>query len=132
MKNRKYASGLRAKNIEMYKEMDRFLGHSGYPIHNDLGKFSSLETIDQLAVIAYRIAVDISASTTASMEKFVAFTGDYRMVVKREIPDQNALVALGIFLDMDPSACVRREGTALTVGKFIVINMNQIDLFFEA
>lgn len=131
MKNRKNASGLRAQNMETYKELNRVLGLMGHPIHDDLGKFSSLEPSDQMAVIAYRCAVDLAASTKASMEKYVALKEDFEMVLQKEMPDKNALVELGIILHTDPMARARKGGTALAIGKFIVVNMNKIDLIFD-
>jgi hypothetical protein len=65
------------------------------------------------------------------MEKYVALKEDCEMVLQKEIPDKNALVELGIILHTDPMARGRTGGTALAVGKFIVVNMNKIDLIFD-
>ena len=123
----------RAANLEVYKNLNQILRKTKHPVHDDIEVFSSLSPVQQMAVVAYRFAVDLAASSKVSIEKWVAvINGNGEMLIDKEHGIAKAVIDLADILLTNPQAKVKRDGKALAVGEFLVVRMLDVDLVFKA
>ena len=132
MKLKQLRKDVYASNLAAYKEMNRVLAeHFGHPVHDDIEVFKSQGSLEQIAILAYRIAIDLSASSKVSVEKWKALiTVNGEMIFNRKEDDINELFGLGKFLQANPNASIEKEGTAMSVNEYIVVKLFGCDIIF--
>ena len=132
MKKSKTNEALRATNLESYKALNELSKAMGDLVHDDLELFSTLTTMEQVAVVAYRVTVDHAVTSKDCIDRWLALvtvTGE--MTIKNEDADINELVDLGHFLITSPQVGFKRDGKAIVVDEFLVVRVFGIDLVFK-
>lgn len=132
MKKSKTNEALRATNLESYKALNELSRAMGDLAHDDFELFSTLSTMEQVAVVAYRSTVDHAATSKDCIDRWLALvtvTGE--MTINNEDADINELLDFGHYLITSPQVRFKRDGKAIVVDDFLVVRVLGLDLVFK-